>query len=112
MGREKSQVRRVDGKGRVTLPASFADCTVLVERPDDCTVVLRKARVVPLSGGGRAVSVDDPGLAAALSGPAAPGGVVRLSGADAAAFEAGIANPPPPTPALKKLLRGGRRKKS
>ncbi len=47
----KSAVRRVDGKGRVTLPASFADATVLVEQSDANTVVIRRAVVTPVPAG-------------------------------------------------------------
>lgn len=54
MARKKSQVRQVDGKGRVTLPAGFADCVVLVETPDADTVVLRRAVVTPASSEPRA----------------------------------------------------------
>jgi bifunctional DNA-binding transcriptional regulator/antitoxin component of YhaV-PrlF toxin-antitoxin module len=45
---KKTAVRTVDGKGRVTLPASFANATVLVEQTDANTVVIRRAVVTPV----------------------------------------------------------------
>lgn len=96
-------VRAVDGKGRVTLPAGFANCTVLVEAPDANTVVLRRAAVVPVGPG------DD--LAAVLARPPEPGNRVVVSGADAARVAAALADPPPPNAALRRLMGGKRARK-
>lgn len=88
MGRKSSNVRVTDGKARVTLPAGFADCTVIIECPDANTVVVRKAVVTPIP----------------------PATAVVLSDADAEAFEKGLTDPPRPNAALKKLMREKRAK--
>jgi hypothetical protein len=41
--------KQVDSKGRIALDKSYAGCTMLVERRDDGTVVLRPAVTVPAS---------------------------------------------------------------
>jgi uncharacterized protein (DUF1778 family) len=79
----KTAVRTVDGKGRVTLPAAFADATVLIEQTDANTVVIRRAVVTP---------VPPPEI------------IVRMSDADAAAFEEAIENPPRSNRALRRLM--------
>jgi hypothetical protein len=40
-------IRTADAKGRISLPKSFANATVIVERISDVEVRIRKARVVP-----------------------------------------------------------------
>jgi hypothetical protein len=40
-------IRTADAKGRISLPRSFANATVIVERVSDVEVRIRKARVVP-----------------------------------------------------------------
>ena len=104
MARRKSNVRQVDGKGRVTLPAGFADATVLVECPNPDTVVIRRATVTA-SKAGPVISAPDPSLAAFLSGPVPPENVIRVSGADAERVAQTLANPPKPKRALKNLMR-------
>ncbi len=75
MSERKTQVRQVDGKGRVTLPAGFAGKTVLIEVVSAVEVRVRIANVIPLSE------------------------------ADAAQFLAALDDPPKPKRALKRLMR-------
>ncbi|MBY0460441.1 MAG: hypothetical protein K2V38_24255, partial [Gemmataceae bacterium] len=42
-------VRVTDSKARLTLPKSFANATVLIEVVSDVEIVVRKAKIVPLS---------------------------------------------------------------
>ncbi len=41
------QLRSTDAKGRVSLPKSFANATVIVEQVSDVELRIRKARVIP-----------------------------------------------------------------
>jgi hypothetical protein len=82
-------VRVTDNKARLTLPKSFANSTVLVEVVSDSEVVIRKAKVVPLSE-----SEDLPPLPHTKP----------LSDADRDLFLAVLDNPPPPNTALRKLM--------
>ncbi|MBA4063904.1 MAG: hypothetical protein C0501_09365 [Isosphaera sp.] len=82
-------VRVTDGKARLTLPKGFANTTVLVEVVSDTEVIVRKAKVVPLS------EADElPPLPHAHP----------LSDADRDLFLAVLDNPPPPNAALRKLM--------
>jgi hypothetical protein len=45
---ETQELRVTDSKARVTLPRSFANCTLLLEVRSDNEIVLRKAKVVPV----------------------------------------------------------------
>jgi hypothetical protein len=47
MVKRNPSTRLVDSKGRITLDGRFAGRTVLIEEPDDGTIVIRLARVVP-----------------------------------------------------------------
>ena len=86
-----SDVRVTDSKARLTLPKGFANSTVLVEVVSDTELVIRKAKVVPLSEGDEL--------------PALPH-VQPLSDADRDLFLAVLDNPPEPNAALRKLMSG------
>lgn len=55
------EVRTTDNKARLTLPKSFANSTLLVEIVSDVEIVIRRARVVPLSPGGEPAADSSPG---------------------------------------------------
>jgi hypothetical protein len=82
-------VRVTDSKARVTLPKAFANSTVLVEVVSDTEIIIRKAKVVPLS------EADEL--------PPLPH-VQPLSDADRDLFLAVLDNPSPPNDALRKLM--------
>jgi hypothetical protein len=42
-----TETRTTDKKGRVSLPRSFADTTVIIEQISDTELRIRKARVIP-----------------------------------------------------------------
>ena len=42
-----TETRTTDGKARITLPRTFANCTVLVEHVSDTEIRIRKAVVIP-----------------------------------------------------------------
>jgi hypothetical protein len=81
------EIRVTDSKARVTLPRSFANCTLLLEVRDDNEIVLRKAKVVPL---------DQPDTE-----PIA----IKLSETDWQKFIEALDAPPTPNEALKELKR-------
>src|SRR5436309_14551427 len=83
------EIRVTDSKARVTLPRSFANSTLLLEMRGENEIVVRKAKVVPLSPGEDEASPI----------------VVKLSDRDWKAFVAALDNPPPPNAALKDLMR-------
>jgi hypothetical protein len=89
------EFREADSKGRVTLPKGFANSTLLIEVVSEVELVIRKAKVVPLSADDEPrFPEEDP---------------VVLSGDDRDAFLAALDNPPPPNEALKRLLRGAKK---
>jgi hypothetical protein len=89
-----AELRETDDKGRVTLPKGFANSTLLIERVSDVELVIRKAKVVPLSpGGNEEPFLEDRPLA--------------LSAEDQQAFLAALENPPKPNGVLRKLMSGG-----
>jgi bifunctional DNA-binding transcriptional regulator/antitoxin component of YhaV-PrlF toxin-antitoxin module len=97
-----TELRETDDKGRVTLPKGFANATLLIERVSDVELVIRKAKVVPLSPGGS----DEPFLEEQP---------ILLSPEEQMAFFEALMNPPGPNEALKKLMSGpklAKRKKS
>lgn len=49
MTTETAEIRVTDGKARLTLPRSFANSTVLLEVRGENEIVIRKAKVVPLT---------------------------------------------------------------
>lgn len=88
-----AELRETDDKGRVTLPKGFANATLLIERVSDVELVIRKAKVVPLSPGGNEESFPE-------ERP------ITLSAVDQQAFFDALMKPPGPNEALKKLMRG------
>jgi hypothetical protein len=80
--------RTTDSKGRLVLPKSFANATVILEIISDTEIRLRKARVV---------AEDDLAFTEEAEN--------RLSDRDRDRFLALLGNPPAPSPALKKAAR-------
>ena len=79
------EIRTTDAKGRLSLPKSFANSTVIVEEISDTEIRIRKARVVP---------EDEVRFAEEFRAP--------LSDRDRDLFLRLLENPPEPTEALKK----------
>ncbi|MCI0639903.1 MAG: DUF1778 domain-containing protein [Gemmataceae bacterium] len=82
------QTRTTDAKGRVSLPKSFANATVLVEQVSDTEVRIRKARVV---------AEDDVVFAEENRKP--------LSDRDRDLFLKLLESPPNPNAALRRAVR-------
>ena len=87
--------RSTDDKGRVSLPKSFANTTVLIEQVSDTELRIRKARVIPEDS---VLFVED--------------SVRKLSARDRDVFLAALADPPAPAASLKRAIakykgRGG-----
>jgi hypothetical protein len=76
-----------DDKGRITLPRSFANCTVLMEQVSENEVRIRKARVIPEDE----LPFDEEST-------------TPLSDRDRELFLALLDDPPPPNEALKRLM--------
>src|SRR4051812_34227280 len=76
-------IRVTDSKARLTLPRSFANSTVLLEVRGDNEIVIRKAKVVPLT--------EEPAT-------------ITLSNVDWEMFVNLLENPPAPNEELKTLL--------
>lgn len=79
--------RTTDDKARISLPGSFANCTVLMEQVSDTEIRIRKARVIP----------ED-------ELPFVEESMTPLSDRDRDLFLALLDDPPPPNEALKRLL--------
>lgn len=79
--------RTTDDKARISLPGSFANCTVLMEQVSDTEVRIRKARVIP----------ED-------ELPFVEESMTPLSDRDRDLFLALLDDPPPPNEALKRLM--------
>ena len=90
-----TELRETDSKGRVTLPKGFSNATILIEIVNDVELVIRKAKVVPLSPSGEPRFFEEEPLV--------------LSDEDRDAFLAALDNPPEPNEALKKLMRGAKK---
>ncbi len=80
-----SETRTTDAKARLVLPKAFANATVIIEQLSDNEVRVRRAKVV---------AEDELPFAEESSAP--------LSDRDRDRFLELLANPPAPTPALKK----------
>jgi len=80
--------RNTDPKGRVSLPKSFASSTVIIEQVSGTELRIRKARVVP---------EDEIRFTEENRRP--------LSDRDRDLFLQLLDQPPPPSPALRRLLR-------
>jgi hypothetical protein len=83
-------VRVTDAKARLTLPKAFANSTVLVEVISENEVVIRKAKVVPLTAEDELPPLPH---------------MQPLDAADAALFLQLLDNPSPPNAALRKLMK-------
>lgn len=79
------ETRTTDSKGRLVLPRSFANATVIIEQISETELRVRRAKVI---------AEDDLPFPEELTNP--------LSDRDRDQFLNLLANPPPPTPALKK----------
>jgi uncharacterized protein (DUF1778 family) len=80
-----AETRTTDAKARLVLPKTFANATVIIEQVSDTELRVRRAKVV---------AEDELAFAEESAAP--------LSDRDRDRFLALIANPPAPTPALKK----------
>jgi hypothetical protein len=80
----QAETRTTDAKGRLVLPRSFANATVIVEQVSETELRVRRAKVV---------AEDELPFAEEHSAP--------LSDRDRDRFLELLANPPAPTPALK-----------
>ncbi len=80
-----AETRTIDSKARLVLPKSFANSTVLIEHVSDTEIRVRRAKVV---------AEDDLRFAEENA--------TVLSNRDRDIFLGLLANPPAPTPALKK----------
>lgn len=80
-----AETRTTDSKARLVLPKAFANATVIIEQVSDTELRIRRARVI---------AEDDLAFAEELATP--------LTDRDRDRFLSLIANPPTPTPALKK----------
>ena len=89
MSTTTQDIRVTDSKARLTLPKGFANSTVLIEVVSDVEIIVRKAKVVPLS--------EEEEL------PPLPH-VQPLSDADRDLFLTVLDNPPAPNAALRKLM--------
>jgi uncharacterized protein (DUF1778 family) len=90
-----TETRTTDSKGRVSLPKGFANATVIVEQVSETEVVIRKARVIPED---QARHYEDY--------------IPPLSERDWQILMDAMEKPPQPNEALRRLMRGGRKKKS
>jgi hypothetical protein len=79
------ETRTTDAKGRLVLPKAFANATVIIEQVSDTELRVRRARVI---------AEDELAFAGESAAP--------LSDRDRDRFLSLLANPPAPTPALKK----------
>jgi hypothetical protein len=86
--------RATDAKGRVSLPKSFANATVIIERVSDPELRIRKARVIPEDEVRFAEESDRP-----------------LSDRDRDTFLAMLEEPPRPKAALVKALATRRKRR-
>jgi Protein of unknown function (DUF1778) len=87
-----TDLRETDDKGRVTLPRGFANSTLLIEQVSDVELVIRKAKVVPLSPGGGELLLEERPFV--------------LSPEDQRVFFEALMSPPNPNAELVKLMRG------
>ncbi len=83
MPTEVPEIRVTDSKARLTLPRSFANSTVLLEIRGENEIVIRKAKVVPLT--------EEPET-------------ITLSKVDWDRFVELLENPPAPSEELKALF--------
>jgi hypothetical protein len=83
------ETRSTDAKGRVCLPKSFANATVIIDQVSDTEIRIRKAVVIPQDE--IRFTEETP---------------IVLSDRDRDTFLDLLENPPHPNPALQKLMSG------
>jgi hypothetical protein len=83
------ETRSTDPKGRVTLPRTFANSTVIIEQVSENELRIRKARVIPED------EIRFPEES-----------TIVLSDLDRDRFLEVLDHPPEPNPALKRLMTG------
>lgn len=81
----RAETRTTDAKARLILPKAFANATVIIEQVSDTELRVRRAKVIP---------EDELAFVEESATP--------LSNRDRDRFLSLIADPPAPTPALKK----------
>ena len=81
----RAETRTTDAKARLVLPKAFANATVIIEQVSETELRVRRAKVI---------AEDELAFAEESASP--------LSDRDRDRFLSLIANPPAPTPALKK----------
>jgi hypothetical protein len=86
--------RSTDAKGRVSLPKSFANATVIIEQVNENELRIRRARVIP----------DD-------ELPFAENAPIVVSEAERARFLAILDHPPKPNSPLRELMAGKAKKR-
>jgi hypothetical protein len=88
------ETRSTDAKGRVSLPKTFADATVIIEQLNENELRIRKARVIP---------EDEICFSEAAT--------VMLSDDERERFLDALDNPPKPNAALRRLMSGKTKKR-
>ncbi len=83
------ETRSTDAKGRVSLPKTFANATVIIEQLNENELRIRKARVIP---------EDEIRFSEEVS--------VDLSDRDRERFLQALDQPPKPNAALRRLMAG------
>lgn len=84
-----TETRTTDAKARLVLPKTFANATVIIEQVSETELRVRRAKVI---------AEDELAFAEESASP--------LSDRDRDHFLSLLANPPAPTPALKKAASG------
>jgi hypothetical protein len=87
------ETRSTDAKGRISLPKSFANATVIIEQVSDTELRIRKARVIP-----------EDEIRFAEETP------IILSDQDRQQFLQALDHPPEPNAALRRLMSGKAKK--
>ncbi len=88
------ETRSTDAKGRVSLPKTFANATVIIEQLSENELRIRKARVIP----------ED-------EIPFSEESPIVLSDRDRDRFLEALDHPPKPNAALRRLMAGKARKR-
>jgi hypothetical protein len=88
------ETRSTDAKGRVSLPKSFANATVIIEQLSENELRIRKARVIP---------EDELGFSEETP--------IVLSDRQGVRFLQAIEQPPRPNAALRRLMAGKAKKR-
>jgi hypothetical protein len=88
------ETRSTDAKGRVSLPKTFANATVIIEQINEYELRIRKARVIP-----------EDEIRFSEEAP------IMLSDAERQRFVHSLDNPPNPNAALRRLMAGKAKKR-